>query len=54
MTAMKLPLYQVDAFTGRMFSGNPAAVVLLDDWLSDDILSQSLDGRTPAVMKVQQ
>ena len=35
---MKLPLYQVDAFTGRMFGGNPAAVVLLDDWLPDETL----------------
>jgi len=35
---MKLPLYQVDAFTSRMFGGNPAAVVLLDTWLPDDIL----------------
>lgn len=24
---MKLPIYQVDAFAGRLFSGNPAAVV---------------------------
>jgi PhzF family phenazine biosynthesis protein len=24
---MKLPIYQVDAFTGRLFAGNPAAVV---------------------------
>ena len=24
---MKLPIYQVDAFTGHLFSGNPAAVV---------------------------
>ena len=30
---MKLPLYQVDAFTSRLFGGNPAAVVLLDEWL---------------------
>ncbi len=36
---MKLPLYQVDAFTGRTFRGNPAAVVLLDDWLPDDMLA---------------
>jgi PhzF family phenazine biosynthesis protein len=36
---MKLPLYQVDAFTGRMFGGNPAAVVLLDDWLPDSALA---------------
>lgn len=35
---MKLPLYQIDAFTGRMFRGNPAAVVLLDDWLPDATL----------------
>ena len=36
---MKLPLYQVDAFTSRLFGGNPAAVVLLDDWLPDDTLA---------------
>jgi len=35
---MKLPLYQVDAFTARRFAGNPAAVVLLDDWLPDATL----------------
>ena len=35
---MKLPLYQIDAFTSRMFSGNPAAVVLLDTWLPDRTL----------------
>jgi len=35
---MKLPLYQVDAFTRRMFGGNPAAIVLLDDWLPDETL----------------
>jgi PhzF family phenazine biosynthesis protein len=27
---MKLPIYQVDAFTDEPFAGNPAAVVLLD------------------------
>ena len=36
---MKLPLYQVDAFTDRLFRGNPAAVVLLDDWLPDETLA---------------
>src|ERR1700720_4598166 len=35
---MKLPLYQIDAFTSRMFGGNPAAVVLLDAWLPDSVL----------------
>jgi PhzF family phenazine biosynthesis protein len=32
---MKLRLFQVDAFTGRVFAGNPAAVVPLDRWLAD-------------------
>ncbi len=32
---MHLPLYQVDAFTNRLFSGNPAAVCPLDTWLPD-------------------
>ncbi len=35
---MTLPLYQVDAFTSRLFGGNPAAVVVLDQWLADDVL----------------
>ncbi len=35
---MKLPIFQVDAFTRRMFGGNPAAVVLLDEWLPDETL----------------
>jgi predicted PhzF superfamily epimerase YddE/YHI9 len=36
---MKLPLYQLDAFTSRLFGGNPAAVVLLDAWLPDAVLA---------------
>jgi PhzF family phenazine biosynthesis protein len=32
---MKLRLFQVDAFTGQVFAGNPAAVVPLDRWLPD-------------------
>ena len=35
---MRLPLYQIDAFTSQMFGGNPAAVVLLDSWLPDRVL----------------
>jgi len=35
---MKLPLWQVDAFSGRRFGGNPAAIVLLEAWLSDETL----------------
>ncbi|MCP3055392.1 PhzF family phenazine biosynthesis protein [Aurantimonas marianensis] len=33
-----LPLYQVDAFTDRLFAGNPAAVVPLDSWLPDAVM----------------
>ncbi len=35
---MKLPIYQVDAFTGGLFRGNPAAVVLLESWLPEETL----------------
>ncbi|MBF5042951.1 PhzF family phenazine biosynthesis protein [Aggregicoccus sp. 17bor-14] len=35
---MRLPLFQVDAFTPRVFGGNPAAVVPLDTWLPDATL----------------
>ena len=35
---MKLPLYQIDAFTDRVFGGNPAAVCPLDRWLPDETL----------------
>lgn len=31
-------MYQVDAFTDRVFSGNPAAVLVLDDRLPDDLM----------------
>lgn len=37
---MHLPLYQIDAFTNKIFGGNPAAVVPLTNWLPDDILSK--------------
>ena len=35
---MELALYQIDAFTGRIFGGNPAAVCPLADWLADATL----------------
>ncbi|TDE18444.1 PhzF family phenazine biosynthesis protein [Dyadobacter psychrotolerans] len=35
---MKLPIYQVDAFTDRLFCGNPAAVIPLNEWLADDTM----------------
>jgi PhzF family phenazine biosynthesis protein len=38
---MELIIYQVDAFTSRVFEGNPAAVCPLEEWL-DDKLMQSI------------
>src|ERR671932_424404 len=35
---MQIPIYQVDAFTSRLFAGNPAAVCPLEAWLPDDLL----------------
>jgi predicted PhzF superfamily epimerase YddE/YHI9 len=32
---MKLPIYQVDAFTASVFKGNPAAICPLERWLPD-------------------
>lgn len=40
---MQIPLYQVDAFTDTVFSGNPAAVCPLARWLPDAVL-QSIAG----------
>lgn len=33
-----LPFFQVDAFAGRPLSGNPAAVMPLDQWLDDEVM----------------
>ena len=35
---MELTMYQVDAFTERVFGGNPAAVCPLKTWLPDDVM----------------
>lgn len=37
---MELDLYQVDAFAEEVFSGNPAAVVPLFEWLSDELMQK--------------
>lgn len=35
---MRVPVFHIDAFTDQPFSGNPAAVCLLDSWLDDALL----------------
>jgi PhzF family phenazine biosynthesis protein len=37
---MQIPIYQVDAFSDKVFGGNPAAVCPLSSWLADDILQK--------------
>lgn len=35
---MRIRIFQVDAFTDRLFGGNPAAVCPLEEWLPDEVL----------------
>ena len=35
---MNLNIYQIDAFTNKIFGGNPAAVIPLQHWLADDMM----------------
>ncbi len=35
---MKQKIYQIDAFTNTVFGGNPAAVCILDSWLTDELM----------------
>ncbi|MFC2103999.1 PhzF family phenazine biosynthesis protein [Bacteroidota bacterium] len=37
---MKIPIYQVDAFTDHIFGGNPAAICPLDEWLETDVMQK--------------
>src|SRR5258705_6767834 len=37
---MKLTLYQVDAFTNKLFGGNPAAVIPLAHWIDQELMQQ--------------
>jgi PhzF family phenazine biosynthesis protein len=37
---MKLTLYQIDAFTNKLFSGNPAAVIPLESWIGDELMQK--------------
>jgi PhzF family phenazine biosynthesis protein len=37
---MKIKIYQIDAFTDKVFGGNPAAICPLETWLSDGLLQK--------------
>jgi PhzF family phenazine biosynthesis protein len=34
----RIPIFQIDAFTSEVFSGNPASVCILEKWLGDERL----------------
>lgn len=38
MKEKEYPMFQVDAFTDHVFGGNPAAVVVLREWLDEEIM----------------
>ncbi len=35
-----MTLYQIDAFTNKLFGGNPAAVIPLQQWISTELMQQ--------------
>lgn len=37
---MKLDIYQIDAFAAKLFTGNPAAVIPLDEWLDTQLMQK--------------
>jgi PhzF family phenazine biosynthesis protein len=37
---MKLAIYQVDAFTNKVFGGNPAAICPLEEWLDAELMQK--------------
>ena len=37
---MKLTIYQIDAFTNKLFGGNPAAVIPLQQWIDDELMQK--------------
>ena len=41
---MKIRLYQIDAFTDKVFGGNLAAVCPLDHWTPDGLNATDRDG----------
>lgn len=37
---MKIKITQLDAFTDKVFGGNPAAICILDEWITDELMQQ--------------
>ena len=39
------PIYQIDAFTSKLFGGNPAAIIPLKNGLPDTLMQQNRTGK---------
>lgn len=39
-TRMQQKIFQIDAFTKTVFGGNPAAVCILESWISDELMQK--------------
>lgn len=37
-SSRKIKIHQIDAFTDKVFGGNPAAVCVLEQWINDDLM----------------
>src|ERR1700709_2227668 len=37
---MTIPIFQADAFTSKLFGGNPAAICPLAEWLPDEVMQK--------------
>ncbi len=37
---MNLPIYQIDAFTNKIFGGNPAAICPLENWIDAELMQK--------------
>lgn len=37
---MTIPIYQADAFTDKLFGGNPAAICPLQDWIAEELMQK--------------
>ena len=37
---MKQKIYQIDAFTEKVFGGNPAAVCIMDNWMDEQLMQK--------------
>jgi len=44
----KYKLYQVDAFTNKLFGGNPVAICPLTEWMDQDLMQKiAMENKIP-------